>query len=97
MSIPIAIASNVYYIKQNIDKFVSEENEENRNFIFLIQPRITLPIILWSILNLIISMFAIYLAFKCIKKGKNKFLHLFTAFFFSIVYIPYYYGTQACK
>ena len=52
---------------------------------------------IWTIINLSISMFAIYLAFKCIKKGKNKFLHLFTATFFSAAYIPYYYGMAACK
>lgn len=97
MSIPIAIASNYYQMKNKLYEPLVEEESENCNNIYIIQSNITFTMFIWTVINLSISMFAIYLAFKCIKKGKNKFLHLFTATFFSAAYIPYYYGMAACK
>lgn len=97
MSIPIAIASNYYQMKKNLYEPLVEEESKNCNNVYIIQSNITLTMFTLTVINLFISMFAIYLAFKCIKKGKNKFLHLFSASFFSAAYIPYYYGMAACK
>ena len=97
MSVPFAIATNVYQMKKNVQEHLVEEETDNCNNIYIIHSNITFTMFIWTVFNLAISMFAIYLAFKCIKKGKNKFLHLFSATFFSAAYIPYYYGMATCK
>lgn len=90
MSIPIAIIGSLYSMHKKSEKFLVEEEGE-------IYTKRTTEVTWFAIINIfiniMITLYAVNLACQCIHKDKMKypFMHLFSAIFFSMMYIMYYF------
>lgn len=90
MSIPIAIIGSLYSMHKKSEKFIIEEEGE---IYTKRRTNATLFDIVNIFVNVMITLYAVNLACQCVSKNKMKypFMHFFSAVFFSMMYIMYYF------